>query len=153
METSILNALLEFGAMGLFAAFLVWQHLSMQKRFDNLINKFQGQLEGIQEKAELSEEKLRERYDAVVANYRSDETSFRETVATQVRDARRSLDEIQKKLQDLPFETLQLQIEGLALNQRNSHLILQKGMETMKKLEEEQKIRAMARKLSDKDKC
>lgn len=151
METGILNALLEFGAMGLFAAFLVWQHLSMQKRFDNLISKFQGQLEGIQQKSEANEDKLRGRYDVVVANYRADEATLREQLVERVGETNRSIENLQKEISSLPFESIQLQIEGLALNQRNIQVLLEKGLEKIKKLEEEQKLRAMARKLSDKD--
>ena len=69
---SIFSALLEYGSLGLFAAFLVWQHLSMQKRFDLLVEKFQNQLLGVQEKAESNEDKLRARYDAVIANFQED---------------------------------------------------------------------------------
>jgi len=143
---------MEFGAMGMFAAFLVWQHLSMQKRLDLLLEKFQQQLGGIQDKAEANEDKLRARYDTVLDQYREDKKTFRDSVAAQVIESIRAIDSIKKTISDLPFENLQIQIEGLSLNQRNSHLILEKGMELMKKMEEEQKIREMALKLSEKDK-
>jgi hypothetical protein len=148
MEMSILEALLEYGSMGLFAAFLVWQHLSMQKRFDRLVEKFQVQLEGIQEKAEANEDKLRGRYDTVIATYQEDKTTFRVNVAGQVKEAIRKIEALEKKLDDMPFDGLQIQIEGLSLNQRNSHMLLEKGMEMMKSLQEEQRIREMAKKLS-----
>jgi len=150
-EVSFVKMLLEYGGLGIFAAFLVWQHLNMQKRLDKLLDQFQGQLKGIQEKAETNEDKLRERYDAVVESYREDKSTFRENVATQVEAAIREIEIIKGQLKELPFESLQIQIEGLSLNQRNSHLILERMLEINKKQEEEQKIRAMARKLSEKD--
>lgn len=150
-EVSFVKMLLEYGSLGIFAAFLVWQHLNMQKRLDKLLDQFQGQLKGIQEKAEVNEDKLRERYDAVVETYRKDKSTFRENVASQIEASIREIESVKEQLRGLPFESLQIQIEGLSLNQRNSHLILEKMMEISKKQEEEQKIRAMARKLSEKD--
>ena len=149
---SLLTNLLEYGAMGLFAAFLVWQHLSMQKRLDKLLEKFQQQLNGIQDKAEANEDKLRARYDVVLEQYRSDKSTFRESVASQVEESIRAIDSIKKTILSLPFENLQIQIEGLSLNQRNSHLILEKGMDLFRKMEEEQKIKEMAKRLSEKEK-
>tara|TARA_Y100001973_G_C5136138_1_gene300399 strand:+ start:121 stop:579 length:459 start_codon:yes stop_codon:yes gene_type:complete len=151
MEAGIFDALLEFGAMGLFAAFLVWQHLSMQKRFDNLINRFQDQLAGIQSKSEANEDKLRERYDAVIKQYQDDKTTFRINVAGKVEEAYRKVVEVDKKIESLPFHSIQLQIESLSMAQRDMEKTVEKGMEIMKSMQEEQKIREMARKLSDKD--
>ena len=147
MESSLLEALLEYGSMGLFAAFLVWQHLSMQKRFDKLYESFKVQLKDLQEKSEKNEDKLRSRYDDVIKQYQDDKTTFRINVAAQVEDAIRKIEEVNKKIETIPLEAIQIQIEGLSLNQRNSHLILEKGMEIMKEMQEEAKIRAMAKKL------
>ena len=52
------------------------------------------------------------------------------------------------KLEMLPFDNVQIQIESIALNQRNSHDLLQKGMGVLDKMQEEQKIKAMARNIS-----
>ena len=150
MEPLFTN-LMEFGAMGLFAAFLVWQHMNMQKRLDSLLEKFQIQLTSIQDKAESNEDKLRARYDLVLEQYREEKSTFRNSVASQVADSIREIDQIKKKIADLPLESIQIQIEGLSLNQRNSHLTLEKGLEILKKMEEEAKIRAMAKRISDKD--
>ena len=121
----------------------------MQKRLDSLLEKFQQQLTSIQDKAEANEDKLRARYDLVLEQYRSEKSTFRESVATQVSDSIREIESIKKTIALLPFENMQIQIEGLSLNQRNSHLILEKGMEMLKKMEEERKIRAMAKRISE----
>tara|TARA_B100001123_G_C15169881_1_gene970940 strand:- start:780 stop:1220 length:441 start_codon:yes stop_codon:yes gene_type:complete len=142
METGILNALLEYGSMGLFAAFLVWQHLNMQKRFDKLVEKFQTQLEGIQEKSELNEEKLRERYDAVIKQYQEDKNTFSA-------EAIRKLELITKEVESLPFDSILIQIEAVSMAQRTLQISLEKGMEIIKDMQEEHRIREMARKLSD----
>ena len=98
MEGTFIDAMLEFGAMGLFAGFLVWQHLSMQKRFDKLVEKFQKQLEGIQEKYETNEDKLRDRYDAVISGLQDDKTTFRVNVAEQIKQAMRNIDSVKEKI-------------------------------------------------------
>lgn len=149
MESTILDAFLEYGSMGLFAGFLVWQHLSMQKRFDALVEKFQGQLEGIQSKAESNEDKLRDRYDTVIKQYQEDKTTFRLNVAEQISEAMRSIDSLKSHMDGLPFDSLQIQIEAIALNQRNSHLILEKGMDQLRKMEEDQRLKEMAKRMSD----
>ena len=42
---SMIEMLLNHGSLGIFAAFLVWLYTSMQKRMDELIDRFQGQLD------------------------------------------------------------------------------------------------------------
>lgn len=151
MESEVLNALLEYGALGLFAGFLVWQHLSMQKRLDKLVERFQTQLDGIQEKSDANEEKLRDRYDLVISQLRDDKTTFRVNVSGRIDEAIRKIEVLETSLNKLPFDALQIQIESISLNQRNSHLILEKVREIMSKTQEEAKLKEMARKLSKKD--
>ena len=151
MESDVLTVFLEYGALGLFAGFLVWQHLSMQKRFDKLVDKFQGQLEGIQEKSDANEDKLRDRYDTVIKQYQDDKTTFRVNVSGKIDEVIRKMNSLKESVDKLPFDGLQIQIEAISLNQRNSQVILEKGMDIMNKIQEEQKIKEMARKLSEKD--
>ena len=77
MESGVFELLLEHGSLGLFAAFLVYQHLNMQKRFDALIQNFQEQLEKIQsiQKSEINE--IRDRYDKVLESYNDERTQIR----------------------------------------------------------------------------
>ena len=69
MESEIFSYLFDAGAMGIFAGFLIWQHLGMQKRMDSLVESFQTQLRDIQVRGDEQEEKLRDRYDIVIAKY------------------------------------------------------------------------------------
>tara|TARA_B100000424_G_scaffold41852_1_gene28346 strand:- start:258 stop:719 length:462 start_codon:yes stop_codon:yes gene_type:complete len=149
MESDVVMVFLEYGALGLFAGFLVWQHLSMQKRLDKLVDKFQLQLNSIQEKYEVNEDKLRDRYDSVIRQLQDDKTTFRVNVAEQIVQVMRNIDSLKAHVDALPFDNMQLQIEAISLNQRNSHTLLEKGIDHINKLEEEQKIKEMARKLSD----
>ena len=146
MEPSFLNALLEYGAMGIFAAFLVWQHISMQKRLDKLVEKFQAQLEGIQGKSEVSEDKLRHRYDAVIKQYQDDKAALYTGVSGKVEESMRMVEKLEKKL-----SAVQIHLEGLSLEQRNAQAITAEGVEILKKMQEEQRLKEMARKLKESD--
>ena len=144
----MVGILFDYGSLGIFAVFLIWQHLSMQKRFDALVDKFQGQLAEIHDKGESAEDKLRERYDSVIKQYQDDATSFRSDVASNVEKSIRKIEELNRELDQLPFETIQIQIESLSLAHRNSHILLEKVVDFMNKNEEEERLKQMARKLN-----
>ena len=149
---SMTELLLDYGSLGIFLAFMVYQYTTMQKRMDALQEKFLSQLTEIQEKAEEKELTLRARYDAVIESLNSDKSQVRENVAGRVSESIRKMSAVEKALEALPFAGLQVQIESVSLAQRNSHLLLEKMMEMKQKQAEEDKLRAMARKLSeDKD--
>ena len=92
MTDALLTQLTDFGALGLFAGFLLYQHFSMQKRLDALVEKFQDQLRDIQKRCDENEEKLRDRYDSVVALYRSEKDHLTATIVKTVEDNARKLD-------------------------------------------------------------
>lgn len=144
MEGGITEILLEYGSLGLFAAFLVWQHLSMQKRFDALVDKFQTQLEKLRGEQKDDIEEMRERYDKVIASYNDERTAIRVNLAEKI-------SQVASQINKIPFDAIQIQIESVSLAQRNSHLLIEKGMESIKKMEEEAKLRDMARKLTKAD--
>ena len=95
MPDSLLTELLNFGALGLFAAFLVWQHLSMQKRLDALVGGFQTQLKEIELGYDNRIEIMRERYDVVIEGHRN-----------RAREERSALDAQKEELQKQLLETL-----------------------------------------------
>lgn len=65
-----MESLLADGHLGVFAAFLVYQFVTMQKRLDSLVEGFQDQLSNIQKDYNERLEKMRERYDRVIDEYR-----------------------------------------------------------------------------------
>ena len=146
------ESLLEFGAMGMFAAFLVWQYLNMQKRFDSLIDRFQEQIEKLRvdQKSEIDD--IRDRYDKVITTYNEERLQVRTDLSDQMSQVATQMGTMANNMQTLPFDNIQIQIEALALNQRNAQLILERISEYMKSIEEEKKLQAMvARKLAKKD--
>ena len=73
----IIIALAELGPLGLFAGFLAYQYHKQQKdqqaereRFQNQVRElqkeFQAQVSAMQEKAEATTDKVRDRYDKII---------------------------------------------------------------------------------------
>jgi hypothetical protein len=70
MTDTLISQLLDFGALGIFAGFLIWQHLGMQKRLDKLTGSFQAQLKEIDDGYERRVEIMRERCDDTIKEQR-----------------------------------------------------------------------------------
>ena len=68
----LIDQLLAGGHLGLFAAFLVWQHIKNEKRNDHLVKSFQHQLKEIADDYDNRIAAMRERYDAVIREARED---------------------------------------------------------------------------------
>lgn len=69
---ALIDQLMAGGHLGLFAAFLVWQFVALQKRLDKLVSSFQMQLNEINENYNERTARMRERYDRVIAELQSD---------------------------------------------------------------------------------
>ncbi len=91
MPDSMISSLLDFGALGIFSAFLVWQHLQQQKRMDNLVSSFQAQLKEIDAGAEQRIEIMRERYDVVIETTRERCREEKAVLAAQNEDLQKQL--------------------------------------------------------------
>ena len=72
---ALVDSLLADGHLGVFAAFLVYQFFTMQKRLDKLVDGFQEQLDSIRKDYDERTEKMRERYDRVINEYRDNADS------------------------------------------------------------------------------
>mgnify|MGYP003133072806 FL=1 len=69
---ALVDSLLADGHLGVFAAFLVYQFVTMQKRLDKLVSGFQEQLKEINDEYDERIEKMRERYDSVIKEARAE---------------------------------------------------------------------------------
>ena len=74
---SMLEILLDHGSLGVFAAFLIWLYTNMQKRMDELTDRFQGQLEEMGKIHKDDQEVLRKRYDEVISKYDGERKQMR----------------------------------------------------------------------------
>ena len=74
---SMLDILLNHGSLGVFAAFLIWLYTNMQQRMDELVNKFQTQIDEMRKDQKTEQELLRVRYDDVIGKYDSERKQMR----------------------------------------------------------------------------
>ena len=82
----IIDQLLAGGHLGLFAAFLVWQFIALQKRLDRLVESFQSQLKDINDNYDQRLISMRERYDTVIREARTErDQDAREFMATRAK--------------------------------------------------------------------
>ena len=95
---ALVDTLLSGGHLGVFAAFLVYQFMAMQKRLDALVEGIQKQLKEINDEYDSRIEKMRERYDIVIRDARK-ETASQAKEFSQVRD--RIQEQIVSKLDTL----------------------------------------------------
>lgn len=135
---NILDVLLEYGSLGIFAAFLVWQHLSMQKRLDNLVDKFQHQIEKIRDDHRSDVDGLRDRYDSVISNYNSDLSSLKESIADRVNRNQQEIEQLQKAI-----ERQEQKIDGI-------YVAVEQCSSLLKDMATEQRIRLAAINASQK---
>tara|TARA_R100000234_G_scaffold115278_1_gene91132 strand:- start:2113 stop:2421 length:309 start_codon:yes stop_codon:yes gene_type:complete len=70
---ALVDSLLADGHLGVFAAFLLYQFVMMQRRLDKLVGGFQEQVEQMRSEYDERSEKMRDRYDNVIKEYRDRE--------------------------------------------------------------------------------
>jgi len=68
VEDAILQTLMDYGALGLFAGYLAWQQNKLQQALQSLTLRFQKQIDTLQERHEQREDTMRARYDTVIAD-------------------------------------------------------------------------------------
>jgi hypothetical protein len=95
MTDTLVSQLLDFGALGIFAGFLIWQHLGMQKRLDALVGGFQEQLKDIDDGYDQRIEAMRQRYDVVITELRAECREEREVVEAQRNKLQEQLMQVQ----------------------------------------------------------
>ena len=133
METLLIESLLGFGPMGIFAGFLLWQHQDMQKRLDKIQEDFKSMIEAIQERSEEKEETLRDRYDKVISEYREERTMVRSNVTAKITEVLRHI----KALEDSADNNAN-QLTGIANK-------TEKVLEIFKDMQQEAKIKEAAK--------
>jgi len=106
------NALLDFGALGIFCAFLVWQHVSMQRRLDKMSDEWRKSLETVETAHSEAEQNIRDRYDAILARYESTREAVYKDVVETLNDNRASIGIVSQKIEDLRQEIRLLAIDG-----------------------------------------
>lgn len=91
MSDQILQALLDYGSLGLFSGFLAWQFLQMQKRLDSLVESFQAQVREINDDFDSRVESMRARYDVVINDIRQNCRENEARLQSELKIAQREL--------------------------------------------------------------
>lgn len=103
MEDAILQTLMDYGALGLFAGYLAWQQNKLQQALQSLTLRFQKQIDSLQERHEQREDTMRGRYDTVIADLnRHRDSMSQDMVAALTRSA--------DKLEDLESQVREMRI-------------------------------------------
>jgi DNA anti-recombination protein RmuC len=97
---ALVDSLLADGHLGVFAAFLVYQFVTMQKRMDALVENFQKQLKEINEDYDDRVDKMRERLMAMSAHKVTDIKAAVVSVEDQVEKNAQKLDSALVKLDE-----------------------------------------------------
>ena len=103
MEGKLLAELLDFGALGLFAGFLIWLHIKNAARTEEMVEKFQAAIR-VQESAHgAAEDLIRTRYDNIIARHESQRMKLHEDISRKLDDHTRSLEEILCGVRSTPY--------------------------------------------------
>lgn len=101
MDGNIFVELANYGSLGLFAIFLVWQYIEQKKQLKELMDGFQSKLDELREQSDLREMKLRKRYDDVIEGIQKERDELRMALLGKVNDLERNVTELDKKLDQL----------------------------------------------------
>lgn len=134
---SALAYLAEYGAMGLFAAWLAWNSLRQQRSEEQRVLQFQENIDRarMEYKEEVKEirasskmeiEMIRSRYDDVISGLNDDKTQVRQNIAATVHGLDRSID------------GMRCSIEAAMVTIDSTHAMI-------KEMRDEQKIKDMAK--------
>lgn len=108
---TMIEMLIDYGALGIMVVFLAWQHLQMtkrqredhqigQERGDKLVDRFEAQLTDLQKKYEEREDALRTRYDTVIADLNSNRDTLKNDIHSDLVGVASKLDNALLKLDD-----------------------------------------------------
>ncbi len=141
------DILLNHGSLGIFAAFLIWLYTNMQKRMDELVDKFQGQLEEIRKDQKSDQEALRIRYDDVIGKYDSERKQMRAQIKDRIEkvgslsqkiDQRTSNILVRQESSNDNIDSLDKKIEIMA-----DHIKIMTDL--LKQMEQEQRVRNLVK--------
>ena len=69
MESEFIAQLLDLGITGLFIGYLLWKDKAQTKALADFVDRLLGTLSSIEKEREEGYDKIRDRYDEVIAKY------------------------------------------------------------------------------------
>lgn len=82
--TEAFQSILDAGALGATVVILYVSHFKLQQRIDKMAAGFAETVTALQDKQEAREDKIRERYDAVLAEHIKDRQKLRDSLEQKV---------------------------------------------------------------------
>ena len=84
MPTELFQILTESGPLAMMAGYLAWRDWKHSQRHDAMVQRFQEQIDKLEEKRNLEEEQIRDRYDAVVSKYDEERKTLLEGIGAKI---------------------------------------------------------------------
>ena len=114
--------LLDYGAMGLFAAWLAYNQIQQKKAEDERVTKFQEQLDKLNTESRTDVaavrtdskdevEKIRQRYDGVLDEYREERTMVRERLGAKITEVARQIEGMESTMRGI--ENTQSEVKAM----------------------------------------
>lgn len=94
---SLTSILLENGALGLFAAFLVYNYFQQMKRLDDMSDKYKAHVDELRKEFKEDVDIVRQRYDKVLERYDKEKDESRLLFEKSFEHIRVRLDELVSK--------------------------------------------------------
>ena len=101
MEQAILQTLMDYGALGLFAGYLAWQQNKLQTALQTLTQSFQDQIGSLQTRHEEREDTMRARYDAVIADLNSHRDAMAQDMVAALTRSADKLEDLENQVREL----------------------------------------------------
>ena len=101
MEDAILQTLMDYGALGLFAGYLAWQQNKLQQALQSLTLRFQKQIDSLQERHEQREDTMRARYDTVIADLLRHRDSMSKDMTAALTRSADKLEDLENQMREM----------------------------------------------------
>ena len=101
MEDAILQTLMDYGALGLFAGYLAWQQNKLQQALQSLTLRFQKQIDSLQERHEQREDTMRGRYDTVIADLNRHRDSMSQDMVAALTRSADKLEDLENQVREM----------------------------------------------------
>lgn len=133
MDMSFIDILLQNGAMGLFAAYLVYRDTKSEKRLDEMNDRFLMKIEEITRlnaaneeqqllKFESRETKLRDKYDSVVGKLDDERKIITNQISSKLDSTTGKMENITEKLTTIAAKFDDISTRISVLEQKVTHL-------------------------------
>ena len=111
---SILDVVIQNGALGAFAAYLAIDLRTQRKQLDILAERFETQLNKIREDAMTAERELRLRYDQVIEGLNKERSEIRGQVSSEIQELDRKIDILGHQIDSLKTTVDEIKIREIA---------------------------------------